>query len=82
MRGYVTYRGFRAGAAITLVLSERQLADIMSHVGWRTNPTALYYVKLAQVLRPGRLEHLPTFNTSLEEAMASYTALNNLEIFI
>lgn len=46
-----TLHSFRAGSAITLALSGSQLVDIMSHVGWSSKTTALYYIKLAEVLR-------------------------------
>ena len=48
-----TLHSFRCGSAITLALSGSQLADIMSHVGWNSKGTALYYMKLAEVLRAG-----------------------------
>ena len=48
-----TLHSFCSGSAITLALSGSQLADIMDHVGWQSNSMALYYLKLAQVLRPG-----------------------------
>ena len=44
---------FRSGSAITLALSDAKLADVMDHVGWQSSLKALYYVKLAQILRPG-----------------------------
>ena len=64
-----TLHTFRAGAAITLALSGSQLADSMTHVGWRTAPSASYYLKLAQVIRlGGPSELLPNLDTSLDEA--------------
>ena len=45
-----TLHSFRSGSAITLALSGSQLADVMSHVGWNNKGTALYYMKLAEVL--------------------------------
>lgn len=44
---------FHSGSTITLTLSGSQLADVMSHVGWNDKATALYYMKLAEVLRGG-----------------------------
>ena len=49
-----TLHSFRSGSAITLALSGSKLADIMSHVGWTNKETALYYMKLAEVLRVGK----------------------------
>ena len=37
----------------TLVLPRAQLADVMSHVGMKNGQTALYYMKLGEVLRQG-----------------------------
>lgn len=54
-----TLHRFRSGSAITLALSGSQLADIMNHVGWQSNSMALYYLKLAQVLRHGGPSRCP-----------------------
>ena len=48
-----TLHSLRAGCAITLALSGAKLADIMSHIGWKNEQTALYYMKLVEVLRQG-----------------------------
>ena len=48
-----TLHSFRSGCALTLAFSESPLADVMSHVGWSTSKTALYYLKLADVIRAG-----------------------------
>ena len=53
-----TLHSFRSGSAITLALSGSQLADVMDHVGWQSSAMALYYLKLAQVLRPSGLSDI------------------------
>ena len=57
-----TLHGFRSGSAITLVLSGSQLADVMSHVSWSNKGTALYYMKLAEVLHEGSPSDLLSSN--------------------
>ena len=57
-----TLHGFRSGSAITLALSGPQLADAMSHVGWSNKGAALYYMKLAEVLREGSPSDLLSSN--------------------
>ena len=77
-----TLLSFRAGLAITLTLSGSQLADIMEHVGWRQAPTASYYLKVAQVLRPGGPSDLLSRRDPSAHALAvSYTDLNSLRHF-
>ncbi|KAK3734287.1 hypothetical protein QZH41_015130, partial [Actinostola sp. cb2023] len=46
-----TLHSFRSGCANTLALSGVRLADVMGHIGWRSDKTALYYLKLSEVLR-------------------------------
>ena len=78
-----TLHSFRAGEAVTLALSRSQLADIMSHVDWRTAPTASHYLKLAQVLRPsGPSELLPMTDSATDLAATEYADLNNLRNFV
>ena len=56
-----TLHGFRAGCAITLVLSGAELSEIMDHVGWTRRHTTLHYLQLAKVLNPaGATARLPT----------------------
>ena len=45
-----TLHGFRSGCAITLALSGSELQDILSHVGWRSQTTASYYMQLSKVM--------------------------------
>ena len=68
-----TLHGFRSGSAITLALSGSQLADVMSHVGWSNKGTALYYMKLAEVLREGSPSDLLSSN---ELAASASTTLD------
>ena len=49
-----TLHGFRAGCAVTLALSGAELSEIMHHVCWTRRHTALYYLKLVNVLNPAR----------------------------
>ena len=64
-----TLHSFRSGSAITLALSGSQLADIMSHVGWNNKDTALYYMKLAEVLRLDSPSHLLSAHCSTTSAL-------------
>ena len=78
-----TLHSFRAGAAITLALSGAQLSDIMSHIGWRNPSTASYYLKLAQVLRPGGpSELLSSDEASMAVSTTEYSDLNALNNFM
>ena len=72
-----TLHGFRSGSAITLALSGSQLADVMSHVGWSNTGTALYYMKLAEVLREGSPSDLLSSN---ELAASASTTLDHYHI--
>lgn len=78
-----TLHSFRSGSAITLALSGAQLADVMDHVGWASNSTALYYLKLAQVLRPGGpSDILASQDEDYISLAANYTDLNSLKSFV
>ena len=78
-----TLHSFRSGSAITLALSGSQLADIMSHVGWNNKETALYYMKLAEVLRLDSPSHLLSADSSATAALTeNYMELNRLKNFI
>lgn len=78
-----TLHGFRSGSAITLALSGSQLADVMSHVGWSNKGTALYYMKLAEVLREGSPSDLLSSNELAASASTTlYADLNRLKDFV
>ena len=76
-----TLHGFRAGCAITLALSGTELSEIMDHVGWHQRHTALYYLKLSQVLNPAgassRLAQVDLFQATQE-----WENTNNLRQFV
>ena len=48
-----TLHSFSSGCALTLAFSGSPLADVMPRVGWSTSKTALYCLKLADVIRAG-----------------------------
>jgi integrase len=78
-----TLHSFRSGAAISLARLGGQLADVMSHVGWNTPQTALYYLKLAQVLRPGGpSDLLASDECAVLDASSHYADLNSLQNFL
>ena len=78
-----TFHRFRAGAAIKLALSGAQLAEIMAHVGWRNPSTASYYLKLANVLRPGGpADLLSSGNSSVAASTLEYHDFNELKNFV
>ena len=78
-----TLHSFRSGSTTTLALSGSQLADIMSHVGWNNKETALYYMKLAEVLRFGSPSRLLSADCSATSAQTEiYTELNRLKKFV
>ena len=78
-----TLHSFRCGSAITLALSGSQLADVMSHVGWTNKHTALYYMKLAEVIRTGSpSEVLSSEASSSSPATSLYSDLNRLKNFV
>ena len=77
-----TLHSFCLGSAITLALSESQLAAVMSHVGWKNKGTALYDMKLAEVLRGGSPSDLLSSNDSAASISTSlYADLNRLKDF-
>ena len=41
---------FRSGEAISMVLADITLDQIMDHVDWKSSKTALHYIKLKQVV--------------------------------
>ena len=78
-----TLHGFRSGSAITLAMSGSQLADVMSHVGWSNEGTALYYMKLAEVLREGSPSDLLSSNDlAASSSTTLYADLNRLKDFV
>ena len=79
-----TLHSFRSGCAVTLALSGSPLADVMSHVGWMNSKTALYYLKLADVLRAGVPCDLLASDSYLpqsREASRVYLDFNDLRTF-
>ena len=76
-----TLHGFRAGCAITLALAGADLSEIMDHVGWTRRHTALYYMKLSQVLNPSgasaRLADMDQTNTTMD-----WEDVNQLKRFV
>ena len=80
-----TLHSFRSDCAITLALSGAQLADVMSHVGWKNGQTALYYMKLGEVLCQGSSSYLlssTSDGTSNLSSLHVYTSLDFLKNFI
>ena len=78
-----TLHSFRSGSAITLALCGSSLADIMGHVGWASKQTALYYLKVAQVLQlGGPSDILASDEYHLADVGVSYTDMNMLKGFI
>ena len=78
-----TLHSFRSGSAITLALSGSQLADIMSYVGWNNKETAIYYMKLAVVLRIDSSSHLLAADSSETSALTeNYMEINHLKNFV
>ena len=74
---------FRSGSAITLALSGSQLADIMSRVGWNNKKTALYYMKLAEVLRIDSPSYLLSADCSATSALTeNYMEMNHPKNFV
>ena len=67
-------QGFRSGSAITLTLSGSQLANVMTHVDWSNKGTALYYMKLAEVLREGSPSDLLSSNKLAASASTTFYA--------
>ena len=78
-----TLHSFRSGSAITLALSGSQLADVMSRVGWSNKGTALYYMKLAEVLREGSPSDLLSSNDlAVSNSTNLYADLKRLKDFV
>ena len=80
-----TLHSFRSGCAVTSALSGSPLADVMSHVGWMNSKTALYYLKLADVLRAGAPCDLLASDSYLpqsREASRVYLDFNDLKNFV
>jgi len=74
---------FRLCSTITLALSESQLADVMSHVGWSNKGTALNYMKLAEVFRKGSPSDLLSSNDlGTSSSTTLYADLNRLKGFV
>ena len=74
---------FRSGSAITLALSGSQLADVMSHVGWSNKDTALYYMKLAEVLCEGSpSDLLSSSDLAVSNSTNLYADRNRLKDFV
>lgn len=78
-----TLHRFRSGSTIISALSGSQLADIMDHVGWQSNSMTLYYLKLAQVLRPGGPSHVLASQDEDSLCLSTnYVDLNSLKNFV
>ena len=76
-----TLHGFRAGCAVTLALSGAELSEIMDHVGWTRRHTALYYLKLANVLNPaGASARLASEDVA--EGTSRWKEINELKRFV
>lgn len=83
--GGESLHSFRSGCAITLALWGSPLADVMSHVGWTNPKMALYYIKLADVIRAGAPSVLlasNAFSHQSQEASRLYAEFNILKDFI
>jgi len=78
-----TLHSLRSGCTITLALSGAQLADVMSHVGWKNGQAALYYMKLGEFLRQGSSSHLLSFvSEETSSLLTQYTSLDFHKNFI
>lgn len=78
-----TLHSFRSGCALTLAFSGAHLADVMSHVGWKSSTTAAYYMKLADVLRAGApADLLASDPINTKEAAQVYKDYNHLKDFV
>ena len=59
------------------------MADVMSHVGWSTSKAALYYLKLADVIRAGApADLLASALPRCQEASRAYEDYNALKHFV
>ena len=55
----------------------------MSQVGWKNKETALYYMKLEEVLRVGSPSHLLSAGSSATSVLTeNYLELNRLKNFV
>ena len=78
-----TLHSFRTGSAITLALCGAPLGEIMGHVGWASKQTALYYMKIAQVLQHGSpSDVLASDEHRLSNVGQNYTDMNTLKHFV
>ena len=78
-----TLHSFRSGCALTLMFSGSTLADVLSHVGWKSPATASYYLKLADVLRAGApADVLCPNNEQIQRAAREYSEYNSLLNFV
>ena len=79
----LTLHSFRSGCALTLAFSGSPLADVMSHVSWSNSKTALYYLKLADIIKAGAPADLLTSAPSQsQEASRIYEDYNALKDFV
>lgn len=76
-----TLHGFRAGCAVTLALYGAELSEIMDHVGWTRRHTALYYLKLANVLNPAGAS-AKLASEDIAEGTARWREMNELKRFV
>ena len=76
-----TFYGFRSGCAITLALTDADLAGIMDHVGWIRRHTALYYMQLAKVLNPDGASARLASDIGAEPS-CSWQDINQLKRFV
>ena len=58
-----------------------RLADVMGHIGWRSDKTALYYLKLSEVLRVGSAPQVLSSCDPDDPLAEEYSALNSLKLF-
>ena len=75
-----TLHSFRSGCTVTLAQ-----ADVMSHIGWTNSKTALYYLKLADVLKAGAPSDLLASDSYLpqsQKASRVYLDFNDLKNFV
>ena len=78
-----TLHSFRSGCALTLAFSGSPLADVISHVGWSTSKTALYYLKLADGICAGApADFLASALPQCQEASRVYEDYNALKDFV
>ena len=76
-----TLHGFRAGCAITLVLTGADLSEIIDHAGWTHRYTALYYMQLVKVLNPSGTSARLASNVG-SEVTSTWQDINQLKSFI